>query len=253
MQLAIPSAPRPVRLTQLPGAVRRVTWVGLLCLSAVVLVTLAAVAAGRWLSDDARFAGDAVVVTGSVVKVDRPSRGAIEGSSVPVAVIYSFGGSQRAATVDVEAALAEPLGRGAPVELLVLAAQPERPRHRGTTEARAGRNSLVLPVAVAGLMVAVLVLLREVRRAVRREVEPLRLGRLVWLTIEGPWPQGGSELAVPAHYFRDDVKHAVTARVRQGPSPVRQGEKVLAAVAPREPTWVRVVDEAVARGLGWYR
>jgi hypothetical protein len=34
---------------------------------------------------------------------------------------------------------------------------------------------------------------------------------------------------------------------------VRNGEKVLAAVVPTEPTWARVVDEELAKTLGWYR
>jgi hypothetical protein len=34
---------------------------------------------------------------------------------------------------------------------------------------------------------------------------------------------------------------------------VRNGSKVLAAVVPREPDWARVIDEDLARTLGWIR
>lgn len=56
-----------------------------------------------------------------------------------------------------------------------------------------------------------------------------------------------------AHSFRDDVKQSVTANADGRRLAVKNGDKLLAAVAPREPTWVRVVDEEVARSLGWYR
>jgi hypothetical protein len=32
---------------------------------------------------------------------------------------------------------------------------------------------------------------------------------------------------------------------------VRNGEKVLAAVVPRRPTWVRIIDADLAKTLGW--
>ncbi|MFP2908384.1 DUF3592 domain-containing protein, partial [Pyxidicoccus sp. 3LFB2] len=50
-----------------------------------------------------------------------------------------------------------------------------------------------------------------------------------------------------------DVKHAVRARVRPGRAPVRNGEKVLAAVVPRQPGWARVIDQDLAKELGWVR
>ena len=61
-------------------------------------------------------------------------------------------------------------------------------------------------------------------------------------------PQGNVSITI-----NDDQKLEVTARGRPGRRPVRNGEKVLAAVVPSEPTWVRVVDEDLARTLGWYR
>ena len=61
------------------------------------------------------------------------------------------------------------------------------------------------------------------------------------------------ELRFAGHYFRDDQRFEVTARGRPGRRPVRNGEKVLAAVLPSQPTWARVVDEELATALGWYR
>jgi hypothetical protein len=87
----------------------------------------------------------------------------------------------------------------------------------------------------------------------RREVEPLRTGLLVWLTPNAPLPERSREFAFPAHFYREDRRQDVTARFNGARRPVRNGEKFLAAVAPREPEWVRVVDEEVARSLGWYR
>jgi hypothetical protein len=92
-----------------------------------------------------------------------------------------------------------------------------------------------------------------VRRLWRAEVEPLRLGALVWLTPQGPLPETRGEVVFPAHYFRQDVKHGVRARVRPGRAPVRNGDKVLAAVVPRQPGWARVIDQDLAKELGWVR
>ncbi|MDP3501935.1 MAG: DUF3592 domain-containing protein [Myxococcales bacterium] len=252
MQLAIPHAPRPVTLRQVPGAMRRVSIVALACLAGVLVVGLGSRLAVRWLTDDARFVAEAERIVGTVVRVDRPAKGASESSTLPVAVIYAFKG-QHSATIDLETSLAEPLGKGAPISLLVRPDDPGRPRELGTAEARAGRSSLIMPIVGVAIVAAILVLIRELRRATRREVEPLRTGLLVWLTPDVPLPETKAPFSFAAHYFRDDVKQAVTANADGRRKPVTNGDKVLAAVAPREPTWVRVVDEEVARSLGWYR
>jgi hypothetical protein len=84
-------------------------------------------------------------------------------------------------------------------------------------------------------------------------VAPLRTGAIVWLTPKGPLPDArGGEVVFPASYYRDDVLFEVTARGAAG-SWVKNGEKVLAALVPGEATWVRVIDEALARRLGWFR
>jgi len=252
VQLAIPHAPRPVTLGRVPGALRRVSIVAAACLAAVIVVGLGARLAVRWLTDDARFVAEAERVEGRVVRVDRPAKGASEKSTLPVAVIYSFHG-QQSATVEVDTSIAEPLGKGARLGLLVRPDDPGRPRELGTAEAGSGRSSLIMPIVGVAIVAAILVLIRELRRATRREVEPLRTGLLVWLTPDAPLPETKGPFTFAAHYFRDDVKHSVMANADGRRQPVKNAEKLLAAVAPREPTWVRVVDEEVARSLGWYR
>ncbi|MBM4776207.1 MAG: DUF3592 domain-containing protein [Archangiaceae bacterium] len=250
MQLAIPHAPRPVSLRQVPGAVRRVSIVAGACVAGVLIVGLIAQVSVRWVTEEARYIAGADVISGSVVRVDRSKN---DRSTWPVSVIYAFGSSQQSATVEVEAARAEQLGKGAPIELLVRPDAPGIAREKATIEAQAGRGSFVLPVLGIAIVAALLVLVRELQRAMRREVEPLRTGLLVWLTPDSPLPEIAGPFSFAAHYFRDDVKKPVVARADGRRRPVKNGEKLLAAVAPREPTWVRVVDEEVATSLGWYR
>lgn len=251
MQLAIPHAPRPAALRQVPGAVRRVTTVAIVCGVAVLMTAILTRVAVRWLTDDARFVAGAQSIKGTVVKVDASA--ASTASALPVSVIYRFGERQHSATIEVNTSLAEGLGKGAALELLVDASTPDRPREKQTAEGRAERWSVVLPVIGVALVAGLLVLVRELRRALRRELEPLRTGLLVWLTPNAPLSEASGPFSFPAHYFRDDVRQEVVARADGRRRPVRNGEKLLAAVAPREPTWVRVVDEEVAKNLGWYR
>lgn len=220
------------------------------CVASVVVVAVLARVALRWVTEEARFVAGADAVAGTVVRVERPKS---ERATWPVAVIYAVAAQQQAATIEVDASIAERLGKGAPIELLVRRESPSQPWERNTVEARASRSSVMVPLLGVVVVAAVLVLVRELRRALRREVEPLRTGLLVWLTPDAPLPEVRGPFAFPAHYFRDDVKHAVVARADGRRRPVKNGEKLLAAVAPREPTWVRVVDEEVAQRLGWYR
>lgn len=229
---------------------RRVAIVASVCVAGVLLVGLLAQVSVRWVTEEARFIAGADVIQGTVVRVDRSK---LERSTWPVSVIYTFGSSQQSATVEVEAARAERLGKGATIELLVRPETASVAREKATIEAQAGRGSFVLPVLGIAIVAALLVLIRELQRAMRREVEPLRTGLLVWLTPDSPLPESAGPFSFPAHYFRDDVKKPVVARADGRRRPVKNGEKVLAAVAPREPTWVRVVDEEVAASLGWYR
>ncbi|HEX8439547.1 MAG TPA: DUF3592 domain-containing protein, partial [Archangium sp.] len=91
------------------------------------------------------------------------------------------------------------------------------------------------------------------RRTLRVELEPLRTGALVWLTPEGPLPESRREVLFPASYWKQDRKHAVRARLRPGRAPVRNGDKVLAAVSSALPDQARVIDEELARALRWVR
>lgn len=248
VQLAIPHAPRPVRLRQVPGAVRRLSLISALCLVGVAACGGLASLLARLSGDEARFLDTAQLVQGRVVRVDRS-----EGPTSQVTAIYELGGRQQSAAVEVDTEMAAGLGRGASLELLVDPSAPGAPRHGPLTVARARRSPLIVFVLAMALTVAVLLVLRELRRSLRREVEPLRTGLLVWLTPDEPLPRTRGPFAFKASYYRDDVKHAVLARADGRRLPVRNAEKLLAAVAPGEPTWVRVVDEEVARSLGWYR
>jgi len=254
VQLAIPSAPRRATLAQVPGALSRV---GVVAVSSVVLVAVVSglgSLAARHLAKERDFFTAAVEVKGTVAEVSLPPLEERRGGEAKLRVLYSVDGRPHTASgVVMDAFEAEGLGAGAAVTLLVDPRRPSAPRElhqawRGEPALCLGQGSLAL-----GVLVAVLLVARELRRALRRELEPLRVGALVWLTPDVELPKTKGELRFPAHYFRDDVKHAVTARGRPGRAPVTNGEKILAAVVPSEPTWARVIDEDLARTLGWFR
>ncbi len=238
-----------MKLRQVPGAVRRVGLVALLALLGVTTLTAVAWGATRWLTDDARFLREAALVDGTVVTVE-PDRGR---ARTQVQVIYRFEERQHTASVAMDSERARGVGKGARLELLVAKAAPDQPREKGTTEAGATSGPMLGVVLAIALLAAVLVVARELRRAMRREVEPLRTGLLVWLTPNTELDDRPGERSFPAYFYRDDRRHDVTARFNGSRKPVRNGARLLAAVAPREPTWVRVVDEEVAQALGWYR
>jgi hypothetical protein len=233
-----------VRLTQVPGAVGRLlrgVALGLLAMAA--LGTVASVA-GRFFVEEQAFAARAEEVDGQVVA----SR---EGS---LEVLYTFNGAEHSVLgVQTFPEYAEGLGRGAVVKLLVDPNRPDRPREAGFAREQASQVGWLPWGLGLGALVALGLFAWEVRRLWRSEVEPLRLGALVWLTPAGPLPESRGEVVFPAHYFRQDVKHGVRARVRPGRAPVRNGDKVLAAVVPRQPGWARVIDQDLARELGWVR
>ena len=254
MQLAIPSAPRAVKLSQIPGALRRVTWVGLAALVLTALVWFLAARAHSSLSAERDFLGRAQEVKGQVTEVVLPDLEHRLERPARLRVIYKLAGRDYAASgVQADSLDAEQLLTGARVTLLVDPASPSSAQEAKWLRSRVGwwwLGSLIIGVGVllgAGLVAW------ELRRAIRREVNPLRWGALVWLTPDEPLPDTREDLSFAAHYFRDDQKLAVTATGRPGRRPVRNGEKVLAAVVPSEPTWVRVVDEELATVLGWYR
>jgi hypothetical protein len=254
MQLAIPHAPRAVRLVQVPGAVRRLAVAAALGTGLCVALGLAGTQAGRWLSDERAFLQRAEEVEGTVARVHLPPWAERERADATLDVIYGFGGLSRSVRgVPAHALYAEGLGEGAQVRLLVDPASPEQPREAGWARAR-GSVLWLLPVSLGlGLAVALALLGREMWRVYRRELEPLRKGALVWLTPDQPLSRSRRELTFAASYHRDDRKHEVRVRGRPGRGPVRNGDKVLGAVVPKEPGWARLVDEDLARTLGWVR
>jgi hypothetical protein len=244
MQLAIPHAPRKARLTQVPGAVGRIIRGVVLGLGAMALLGALASLAGRLFVEEQAFAVRAEEVEGQVVA---SRAGFLE-------VLYTFNGAEHSVSgVETFPEYAEGLGRGAGVKLLVDPNRPDRPREAGFAREQASRVGWLPWGLGLGALVAVGLFTWEVRRLWRSEVEPLRLGALVWLTPDGPLPEARGEVVFPAHYFRQDVKHGVRARVRPGRAPVRNGDKVLAAVVPRQPGWARVIDQDLAKELGWVR
>lgn len=254
MQLAIPSAPRPVKLSQVPGALVRVGVIGGL---ATVLTIVAFVVVNRLqapLAAHRAFLDVAVPVKGKVAEVTLPALEVRLQTPARLRVIYQFHGRDYASSsVLTDGIEAEKLFPGAPIELLVDPAVPMQAQESVYAHARAGWVWLGSAILGLGVLLAFGGMAFELRRAVRREINPLRLGALVWLTPDAQLPDTKDELRFPAHYYRNDQKLEVTARGRPGRRPVRNGEKVLAAVVPSEPTWVRVVDEDLARTLGWYR
>lgn len=254
MKLAIPSPPRAVTLSQIPGAWRRVAIAGGVCALLTLAGWAAAAAFQRPLAAQRDFLERAVEVKATVAEVQLPPREKRLSAPAKLRVIFQLRGIDFAASsVLMDGEEAEGIGKGAPLVVLV---DPERPSHAQEAKyarAQAGwvwLGSLVIGVGLLlGAAVVALVLLREVRK----ELAPLRVGALVWLTPDAPLPETTDELRFAGHYFRDDKKCAVTARGRPGRRPVRNGEKVLAAVLPSQPSWARVVDEDIATALGWYR
>ncbi len=254
MQFAIPHAPRRVRFTQVPGAVGRLLRTLLLGLVFMAVLGTGAAFAGRFFVKERGFLDRAREVEGLVAYVTLPPLEKRLEAEATLEVLYTLDAVQHSVSgIRTSAEYAEGLGHGAKVTLLVDPSQPDRPREARFTRERSGAVNLVPWGLGLGALGALALFLRELRRTIRAELEPLRLGALVWLTPDGPLPETRREVIFPATYFRQDVKHSVRARARPGRAPERNGEKVLAAVVPREPDWARVIDEDLARTLGWIR
>ncbi len=254
MQLAIPSAPRPVRLSQIPGALTRVGLVGGGAAVLTLVVWLGAARAQQSLAAQRAFLERAVEVKARVTEVVLPPLESRLEQPAKLRVIYQLDGRDYAASgVPMGGVDAESLFTGATLPVLVDPGAPSKAQETRWARGQAGWVWLGSLILGLGLLGAAGLVAFELRRAIRREVTPLRTGALVWLTPDEVLPETRDELRFAAHYFRDDQKLAVTARVRPGRRPVRNGEKVLAAVVPTEPTWARVVDEELAKTLGWYR
>lgn len=254
MQLAIPPAPRKVSLRQVPGAVLRLS---LLLGSTALLAGLlfgAGGLVGTWASSEREFLAAAVPVTAQVVSVELPPAERHEREPAKLAVIYTLDGVQHGASeVEADAVGAEVLAKGNAVMLLVDPAHPTHPRESAWVARHSGRSTWALGGLWLGLVLGLGFLAFEVRRALRRELLPLRRGMLVWLTPDAELSTSREEQTFPASYWKDDVQYRVRARARPGRAPVRNGPKVLAAVIPSEPQWVRVIDEDLAQTLGWFR
>lgn len=251
LRLAIPKTPRAVTYRQIPGAVRRLV----LIVAAAALVCAAlgflSLRAGRWFSKERDFFAAAEEVEARISELKFAKEA---GSDARLTVLYEFAGLSRSATgVPMLEGDARDLGTGARVTLLVDPRAPERAREKRHAEATSGLTRF-FPLGLGlGLIVAALLVARELRRAFQRELDPLQKGMLVWLTPDEELPRTRGELSFKAHYYQDDKKFEVRARARPGRAPVRNGEKLLAAVVPSQPTWVRVVDEDIAKVLGWYQ
>ena len=252
MRFAIPNPPRKVALSQVPGAVKRLA---LTCAGAVVLVAamglLGRIATSR-VGAERAFFDRAEEVPGVVSGIRLPPRDQRDGATAKLTVLYAYGNKERVVSdLATAAEYAEGLGRGAKVALLVNPDEPDAPREARYARASAEVLDLVWPSLGLGALLAVLLVGLEIRRTVRADLTPLRSGLLVWLTPDAELPDTRAEVVFPASYYRQDVLYKVKARIRPGRAPVRNAGKVLAAVVPSRPTWVRVIDEDLARELEW--
>ena len=120
MQLAIPSAPRPVKLSQIPGALRRVALVALGALVVTALVWFFAGRASASLSAEREFLAKAEEVSGQVTEVRLPPQDDQLEAPAHLRVIYQLKGKDYAASNVLENKLdAEQLFLVAKVLLLV--------------------------------------------------------------------------------------------------------------------------------------
>jgi hypothetical protein len=227
----------------------------LLALAVVTVLGLGAGFVGRFFVEEQRFTSRAEEVEAVVAASHVPPPNAREDAEGTLDVLYTFADVEHSVSgVRTDAHYAAGLGHGGRVKLLVDPTQPGRPREATYARARAFQVGLLPWGLGLGALLALGGFGWEVRRLWRREVAPLRVGALVWLTPDdGYLPEGRGEALFKAHFFRQDVKHPVTARCRPQRAPVRNGGKVLAAVVPSEPGWCRVIDEELARKLGWVR
>ena len=244
MKLALPSPPRRVRVWQVPGALLRI---GAAAVAGLAIVAALGVWGGGELARvDAERAAEkrAAQVVGTVSEVERGEGGARLG------VLFRMEGrAYSASQVPFEKKEADALRRGSAVSLWVDPQQPDRPRSPAVQAKIA--NGLGARRAIAwGLPALVLVILTVgIGWLARREVRPIREGLLVWLTPKVP-PDGRRRIA--GHYFRQDVRHEIVARVRPLEALIRNGDKLLTAVAPTARKGI-VIDERLAQQLRWTR
>lgn len=243
-----------MKLTQVPGAVKRLALFLLLALGFAVALAFAARALSASFAQDQALLRRSERVTGTLRDLQLPPLDERDGATAQLSVLYQFDKRGYTGTrIEMDALSAEGLGPGAKVDLYVDPLDPDHPREVTRLQRQATRSDLLPYGFGLGLLLGLGLFAFELRQTVRRELEPLRKGALVWLTPDEPLPETRSEIVFKAHYFRADNKHEVRARGRPGRAPVRNGQKILAAVVPSKPRWVRVVDEDLARTLGWMR
>lgn len=254
MQLAIPQAPRRVPLSKVPGAIARLVRVVLLGWVLMAALGAGAWALGRFVVEEQAFLARAVELEGQVAALTLPPKGEREGAEAKLEVLYDVDAVRYSASgVRTHAEYAEGLARGSRVQLLVDPRMPDKPQEASYVRERARTLGLVPWGLGLGALVAVGLFARELRRTLRAELEPLRKGMLVWLTPDGPLPESRREVLFPASFRKEEKTLAVRARLRPGRAPVRNGDKVLAAVLSSLPGQARVIDEELARALGWVR
>ncbi|WNG47548.1 DUF3592 domain-containing protein [Archangium minus] len=254
MQLAIPQAPRRVPLFKVPGAMGRLVRVLAMGLVLMAALGAGARALGRFVVEEQGFLSRAQELEGRVAAMSLPPRGEREGAEAKLEVLYAVDKVQYSASgVRTHAEYAEGLAPGALITLLVDPRVPDKPREAAYVRSRAQALGLVPWGLGLGALVAVGLFAWELRRTLRAELEPLRKGMLVWLTPDGPLPESRREVFFPATFRKQEQTLTVRARLSPGRAPVRNGDKVLAAVLSSLPGQARVIDEELARALGWVR
>ncbi|EPX55975.1 hypothetical protein D187_008230 [Cystobacter fuscus DSM 2262] len=254
MQLAIPQAPRRVSLIRVPGALARLGRVLLGGLALMAALGAGAALLGRFVVEEQGFLARAEPLDGQLVTMTLPPLDERDGAEARLEVLYNVGPvSYSASGVRARVEDVEGLGRGARIPLLVDPQVPDKPREERHVRARARALGLVPWGVLLGALGALGLFAWELKRTLRAELEPLRKGMLVWLTPDAALPESRREAIFPATYWKQDQKHAVRARLRGGRAPVRNGDKVLAAVLSSLPGEARVIDEELARTLEWVR
>ena len=171
-------------------------------------VGTAAAFAGRFFMKERGFFSRAKEIQGVVASSKLPPPDKRVDAEATLEVLYSV--DERAIHRRTACALPRSTPRGSgvarSVTLLVDPNQPDRPREAQFARAQSGAINLLPWGLGVGALGAVFLFLRELRRTIRAELEPLRRGDLVWLTPDGPLPETRSEIVFPASYYRKDVK-----------------------------------------------
>ena len=199
MQFAIPHAPRRVRFFQVPGAVGRLV-------RTLFLGTLHGRAGRRCRLGWALFVKErsffirSEEVVGLVSDRKLPPMEKRVDAEALLEVLYSVDGVQYTVSgVRTSAEYAEGLGHGAQVTLLVDPKQPDKPREARFARASSGAVDLLPWGLGVGALGAIFFLCASCAAPIRAELEPLRLGALVWLTPDGPLPETRRGDRLPRH------------------------------------------------------